>query len=278
MSKHKIGLGTVQFGLPYGISNNWGQTSPEEVKEILILAEKENIDLLDSASAYGNAEEILGKNDLQSFRVVSKFLPTAAGKEIAEQLDHTLNNLGRKSLYGYLAHIPLNLLQTQDDWERLKEFQQQGKVQKIGFSLNEPVELERLLDSGLIPDLVQVPYNYFDRRFEDQIVQLKKNGCEIHTRSAFLQGLFFKDPKDLPEYFQDVKLVLQELQEQKGSLAGKLLKFVLEQSFIDRVIVGVENRNQLEHNLQSVSSEGKLPELKQVISSNILIPSQWPKK
>ncbi|MCC8358756.1 aldo/keto reductase [Salinimicrobium sediminilitoris] len=278
MIKNKIGLGTVQFGLPYGISNTKGQTSPQEVKNILELAKREGIDLLDSASAYGNAEEILGKNDLQSFRVVSKFLPAAAGKKIEEQLDQTLNNLGKNSLYAYLAHKPLHLLGSPGEWERLQEFQQKEKIQKIGYSLNEPEELERLLDAGLMPDLVQVPYNYFDRRFEDQIVELRKNGCEIHTRSAFLQGLFFKDPEELPEYFQDVKLTIQELQEQKESLAGKLLKFVLERSFIDRVIVGVENSNQLQHNLQSVSAEGKLPELSKVISENILIPSRWPKK
>ena len=70
---NKIGLGTVQFGLPYGINNTYGQTQEVEVKVILQIASKNGITILDTAHAYGNCETILGKQDLNKFNIVSKF-------------------------------------------------------------------------------------------------------------------------------------------------------------------------------------------------------------
>jgi aryl-alcohol dehydrogenase-like predicted oxidoreductase len=186
--------------------------------------------VLDSASAYGNAEEVLGKNELSHFKLVSKFLPPSEGENVENQLKQSLENLRLDHLYGYLAHRPLEVLIHPEQWEELQDFKAEGIVKKIGFSLNEPEELEKLLEKGYVPDLVQVPYNYFDRRFETAIKELKEEGCEIHTRSAFLQGLFFMDPNELPDYFAEVKPLLRQLQEIE-LLNGALLKFVLEKTF-----------------------------------------------
>lgn len=276
--KKKIGLGTVQFGLPYGISNKEGQTSPYEVKKILEHAGDNEIEILDSASAYGNAEEVLGKNDLQAFKIVSKYIPPSAGEKIEDQFHKSLQNLRLASLYGYLAHRPMNLLEEPNEWEELKELKARGKVSKIGFSLNEPHELDLLIKKGFKPDLIQVPYNYFDRRFEEAMINLKSKGCEIHTRSSFLQGLFFLAPNKLNAFFDEIKPSLQRLQEMKGTLAGNLLNFVIEKPFIDKVIIGVENLQQLKKNLEDVEHSTILPEITENISENILIPSRWPQK
>jgi len=276
MLSGKLGLGTVQFGLSYGISNKKGQTSKQEVIKILSSAKNNGIEMLDSASAYGNAEEVLGKNNLSGFKVVSKFLPPSEDENVGNQLKQSLKNLRLDNIYGYLAHRPMELLSHPGQWEEMQRFKTEGTVKKIGFSLNEPEELEKLLEKGFVPDLVQVPYNYFDRRFEAAIIELKDKGCEIHTRSAFLQGLFFMDPSKLQEYFDEVKPVLIQLQEIK-LLNGALLKFVLEKPFIDKVITGVENEAQLLQNIESIEKAPSLPELKETISDNILIPSRWPK-
>lgn len=272
----KLGLGTVQFGLSYGISNKNGKTSDDEVRKILKTAKQKGINVLDSASAYGNAEEVLGENELSDFKLISKFLPPSEGENVENQLKQSLKNLRLENLYGYLAHRPLEVLKHPEQWEELQGFKAEGIVKKIGFSLNEPEELEKLLEKGFMPDLVQVPYNYFDRRFETAIKKLKEEGCEIHTRSTFLQGLFFMDPKKLQDYFAEVKPLLSRLQEIE-LLNGALLKFVLEKPFIDKVITGVENEAQLLQNLQSIEKASSLPNLNETISNNILIPSRWPK-
>ncbi|WPY99710.1 aldo/keto reductase [Christiangramia sp. OXR-203] len=271
----KVGLGTVQFGLPYGISNKAGQTDSIEVTKILKTAKTYKIQVLDSASAYGNSEDVLGQNDLSSFKMVSKFMPDSL-EDISDQLETSLEKLGIQKLHGYLAHRPLNILENPAQWDKLLEFKSKSKVDKIGFSLNEPMELEQLIDKGYIPDLIQVPYNYFDRRFEPYIKDLKKEGCEIHTRSAFLQGLFFMNPNRLDDFFEEVKLPISQLQK-KEFLNGALLKFAVQQPFIDRVIIGVETNKQLVENLTNLELASILPELQYKINENILIPSRWPK-
>src|SRR5690606_8130444 len=103
---------------------------------------------------YGNAERVLGENDLSQFNIVSKFMPPSAGKSLEAQLQQSLAHLQVKKLYGYLAHRPAEILNDPEQWAALKGFQQQGLVEKIGFSLNTPTELENLLDQNFIPDLI----------------------------------------------------------------------------------------------------------------------------
>ncbi|WP_428236145.1 aldo/keto reductase [Gracilimonas sp.] len=276
--KAKIGLGTVQFGLDYGISNVSGKTPKKEVRRILEFAQNEDIDTLDTANAYGNAETLLGSIGVENFKVVSKFLPEQdLNTSIEEQLKKTLSRLKINSLYGYLAHRPGDILDNPGQWKSLKRFKEQGNVNKIGFSLNDPNELKQLLERNFVPDLVQVPFNYFDRRFEVAMKQLHSKGCEIHSRSTFLQGLFFKDPETLPSHFEEVKAIIQRMKHSKCNLAGSLLRYVLEKPFIDKVIVGVESKDQLFQNIRSIEIAERLPQKDFEITNSILNPSKWPK-
>ncbi len=276
---NKIGLGSVQFGIVYGVSNSIGQTTDTEVSHILELAKKNQIDCIDTASAYGIAEEVLGSKNLSKFDVVSKFMPSDMDGNLRNQLNKSLEKLRIDKIYGYLSHRPLSLLENQNDWEDLLNLKQEGKVKKIGFSLNEPFELDLLLEKGYVPDLIQVPYNYFDTRFKNQLITLKASGCEIHTRSAFLQGLFFTDVSKLSDFFDVVKEEILELQNKfKEKLPAALLNFVLQSDFIDKVIIGVENSKQLQINIESVSSNVTLPTKSFNFSKEIVMPSFWPKK
>ena len=271
----KIGLGSVQFGIPYGVSNNKGQTSNEEVTKILSYANTSEIAIVDTASAYGNAEEVLGKNDLNHFKIVSKFM-SPSSESIHEQFKQSLKKLNQNSMYGYLVHRPADLLKFPEQWSQLKELKTEGLVEKIGYSLNEPEEIYQLLGKGYHPDLIQVPYNYFDRRFEEIIIELKDKGCEIHTRSTFLQGLFFMDSDELSPFFDEVKPYIQSLKK-NNTLAKSLLKFTLNKKFIDKVIIGVENTEQLIENLDKSKEIQDLEAVNYIISKKILMPMYWPK-
>jgi aryl-alcohol dehydrogenase-like predicted oxidoreductase len=277
MQVSKLGLGTVQFGLPYGISNAQGQTSAAEVSRILLAASEHGITVLDTASAYGTAEAVLGKNDLQKFSVVSKYITPSPGKSVEEQLKQTLAHLHVKALYGYLAHRPAEILSDTMQWKKLKDLQQQGLIEKIGFSINTTDELKALLGKDLIPELVQVPYNYFDNRFENLLTALKEKGCEIHTRSAFLQGLFFKDTNTLPAFFDVVKPLIKRVQQQTHNISGALLHYAAGRSFIDKVIIGVENAQQLLINIRDMQLGIELETFNTDIPEHILMPSNWPK-
>lgn len=272
----KIALGTVQFGTDYGVSNREGQTDAREVEHILDTAMEFGIDLIDTASAYGNAEQVLGSYDLSSFKVVSKFMPPSGGATIADQLRTTLSNLRVDSLYGYLAHRPDDLLENEEQWQELVSLKYDGRVEKIGFSLDAPLQLKQLLSGDYMPDIVQVPYNFLDRRFYSSLNELKMLGCEIHARSVFLQGLLLMAPEEIEEYFKPVKPTLVELQKLGAQRPSALLDFVLSTHMIDRAVIGVENSEQLRQNLNGTGTRDLLPKLESDIPEEFLMPKMWP--
>jgi aryl-alcohol dehydrogenase-like predicted oxidoreductase len=275
--RSKLGLGTVQFGTSYGISNKEGKTSIEEVHKIVDFARINSIRYIDTAYAYGDAEKVLGSINIDSFNIISKYKSEREG-DLVSQFKKSLNRLNISCIYGYLAHRPLSLIENNNlNWNRLVELKKKGRIKNIGASFNEVEEVEKLLNAGVDLDIIQIPYNYLDRRFEDIIKELKGNGCEIHARSAFLQGLFFCEPNALGEFFDEVKPILKTIQKEKD-MAVKLLKFVLEKEFIDVVNIGVNNVAQLRSNIRKLNEiKGPLPELDKPVSESILLPSGWPK-
>jgi aryl-alcohol dehydrogenase-like predicted oxidoreductase len=275
----KIGLGSVQFGLPYGISNKTGQTPIEEVSKIFDLAYANGVRIIDTASGYGTSESVIGILNDNRFSIVSKFGPSSSVADIRQQLENSLSALNAKSLYGYLAHRPLDLLENPIIWQELQKLRtENNKIRKIGFSLNAPDEYFKLKSAGMTPDLVQVPFNYFDTRFRKVLIELKAIGCEVHTRSTFLQGLFFTDTEKLSPFFDELKPNLQHLHNTyKNALEGALLKYVLQQDFIDVVIMGVENTTQLTANLKSIAVAPELETLTVSFAEKLIMPMHWPK-
>jgi aryl-alcohol dehydrogenase-like predicted oxidoreductase len=271
----KIGLGTVQFGTDYGISNRGGKVARDEVAKILEYFRTNGGSILDTASAYGSAEEVLGRFDLSNFNIVSKWMPPAEGENLRMLLNESLSKLNVKRLYGYLAHRPQYVLENPETWKEVVQLKSEGRVGKVGFSLNRPDEFTALERAGIIPDLLQVPYNYFDRRFENVCRTFKERGGEVHTRSAFLQGLFFMPTDKLSSHFTEVKPFIKNLQENYSNLAGELLGFALKNTWSDAVIVGVESVEQLASNFESQRSVSGLPFFDKSIPDSILAPSNW---
>jgi aryl-alcohol dehydrogenase-like predicted oxidoreductase len=263
----------VQFGLPYGIANRTGQPDKSTVKSVLELALNNDISLLDTASAYGTAELVLGELGTDGFQIVSKYMPPESNVSIVEQLHSTLETLRHDSLYGYLSHRPQNLLKHPEQWEVLNEQKEAGFIRNIGYSLNEPAELDLLLEAGMIPDLVQIPVNYFDRRFVPYFETLKSLGTQIHARSAYLQGLFFL--RDFPERFTPIAPIVRALQENTEHLPAALLAHVMSHANIDKVLIGVQNPAQLTDVLNSLDTAEKLPDFNEQLPDDILMPSKW---
>lgn len=283
---NKLALGTVQFGLDYGISNVHGKTSEAEIKNILRIAASHDIDLLDTAFSYGTSEEVLGKvlshKSNFKFKIVSKF-PKPEGKSIGSYLQQSMHLLNVTSVYGYLAHSAEVLLENPEVWQELTQLKAGGRIAKIGYSLYEPQQLEKLLKLNMVPDLVQLPYNVFDRRFEPAMVELKKHNIEIHTRSAFLQGLFFMKPDALPSFFNPVKPFLKEMQLQYSTLAelsGALLYFCMGNPMVDRVVIGVNTAEQLIQNIARVSAHHSVKDWKrfQITDEAMVLPYRWPER
>lgn len=279
----KLALGTVQFGLDYGISNSMGQTPESEVKKILQLAHQSGINTLDTAWGYGSSEDVLGRTlpAEHAFEIISKFMTPVAGKSISDYARQSLERLGIRNFYAYLAHTADVLKQKRSLWRELQQLKAEGLISKIGYSLYSPAELLELISMNMMPDLVQIPYNIFDRRFECHFNMLYDNGVEIHIRSAFLQGLFFTDPDKLPDFFDSVKSSLKELRSRfstSAEMTGSLLSFCACHPAVSKVVVGVNTADQLKENLESLEDvKTKEWPAFSVEDESILLPYRWPK-
>jgi aryl-alcohol dehydrogenase-like predicted oxidoreductase len=249
----KLALGTAQFGLNYGVNNQKGIPHDFEISKIFKHAKINGIDLLDSASAYGDAEKKIGNLSNFEFKIVSKFSKVINARELFNQLNSTLSVLKQESLFAYLAHNPDLLIKYPILWEELLIRKNNGTILKIGYSLYTTEQLERLLKLGMVPDLVQLPYSLLDRKFENYFEHLKSLGTEIHTRSAFLQGLYFYDLKALPSKFEPLRNELTQLiticRENQIKIGSLALNFALNNTQIDKVVIGVDSLEQLKKNL-----------------------------
>lgn len=288
---NKLVLGTVQFGLQYGINNQSGKPGREQVARILDTAWARGIRLLDTAEAYGDAQEVIGDYHHSSpnrFGVITKF---GAGRgdlssSLEERVEQDLETLRVSLLYSYMFHSFKDYDTCFARYEpaliRLKE---SGKIAKLGVSVYTNPEFEQVLDREEV-DLVQLPFNLLDNQSQRAalITQAKQKGIEVHTRSAFLQGLFFKAPAGLPEKLQPLQGCLEEIRslaERHGmSVADMALNYALQQPEIDRVLIGVDSEAQLDQNLASLHHQlpagllGQIDRL-HVKDTALLNPVNW---
>lgn len=290
----KIGLGTVQFGLKYGINNTTGQIAFDSAKEIArMYCGSVPRPVFDTASAYGSSESVLGRilNDLgiaSDDTVISKFSgDILTGPDLRASFERTIGVLGGRSLYAFIAHDAEAVRKGQGVLEELIRLKEDGRVRKIGISAYFPSQVEWFLERKMPLDLVQVPYNVFDRRFEPFLAEYAAAGIEVHTRSAFLQGLFFRSPDTLPDFFDPVKDNLSAVRslacESGLSLSKLLLLFCLSRPDIDRVIIGVDSEKNMQENLFSAGDQEIYDQFREKLNrqwhtaENILLPFNWPK-
>lgn len=287
--KTKIALGTAQFGLDYGINNKTGQVTESEIKNILELAKNNGIFFIDTAYLYGNSEARLGgaiEEDGTVFNIISK-LPKCSRDEVRDYFFESLKRLNINTIYGYLYHNFKTFLDDKSTFTELLKLKEEEKVMKIGFSLYYPIEIEILFNENIPFDLLQVPYNLLDRRFEQYFSELKNRGIEIHVRSVFLQGLFFIDHNELSNKLLAFKNFLIRFNEFANinnlHLDEIALGFALSNSFIDKIVVGIDNVEQLsrltaiEKNIPSLEMFSRINEIisEEKIPEELLIPSNW---
>jgi len=254
----KLGLGTVQWGLPYGVSNRFGRTDQAEVQRILGAARQRGVRVLDTAALYGEAEAALGQAGVASFAVVTKtakFGMPSIGKDQAGDLEATFRRslalLGLDRTYGLLIHNAEDILVPGGEYliEALRRLKQDGLVERIGFSIYEGRQVDSLLEL-FVPDIVQVPINILDQRLlaGGQLARLKSAGVEVHARSVFLQGLLLMPSEAVPAYFEPIKPLLSEWRARAGgqTVTQAALAFVRDLDEIDTLVVGVESLAQFE--------------------------------
>ena len=286
----KLILGTVQFGLDYGVNNTAGKPSKENIKSILDSAYNSGIQLLDTAEAYGDSQNKIGEyhnNSTNKFNVITKFSSNTKGfsLNIIERVCNNLKILDVDKLYCYMFH-------SFDDFNKYFEkyrkdlliLKRDGIINNIGVSLYANEELERVLKFDEIT-LVQLPFNLLDNNNKrgNILKKAKVKGIEIHTRSVFLQGLFFKNTSEFAVKIKPLEPylnLLNDLCDEDYKMNDLALNYVCNQKNIDKVLIGVDNVHQLESNILSAKKYMKKElinniEAIDVQETKLLNPSNW---
>lgn len=302
----KLIVGGAQIGLEYGIANTTGRPSIEVTEDLIKTAVANGVTTIDTARAYGTSEDILGKvlgAWASHVEVVTKLDPLDSCSVDATPC--VVNAFVDASIYESCVRLkksklPILMLHRADHvygwrgsvWQRLLTLQQDGRIERLGCSVQSPQELIRVINE---PDIkvVQFPFHILDYRWSDSLELLckakKERELTVHVRSVFLQGLLLRDDAELwlranCSDHQSVFIFLNECAQRwhRKSVADLCLAYVRSQTWIDGIIIGMDNKEQLLNNLmlfdtQLLSSESLkcIDMSRPLLSSETLNPANW---
>lgn len=286
----RLALGSVQFGLPYGVDKSRNAiVNQDVVQKILDTCRRNNIDTIDTAMSYGVSEATLGSCGVNDFNIVTK-LP-AVPQEVVDveswiraEVSASLNKLGVQHLHAILLHKPSQLRDSSGVGRHiirsLELLKKESIVNKIGVSIYSPEELN-WLDEIFRFDIVQAPFNVFDSRLHDSgwLDRLKLKNVEVHARSIFLQGLLLVPIDQMPAKFMKWRKQFFEWHKWLASHSispeqGCLL--YLQKFAFDRVVIGVRSVDELNIAIESISKPD--PPSYPVFGDNdieLINPSLW---
>lgn len=298
----KLCLGTVQFGMDYGIRGQ-KQPSTEDAIKMLDYAVHNGIDSIDTAHAYGTAEDVVGEFlkrktiKREKLFISSKFKPNdfdnvkpeSYEKVIREHLEFQLKRLNTDYLDAYMFHSSRYAF----DEAKLKamyQVKQEGKIRHCGVSVYYPDEAKICIESPYV-DFIQLPSSIFDQRMRKEGIfdlALKNGTTQIHSRSAFIQGLILMNENEVPSFLSDSKPILRKIDElcHKYNISKIKLAMLYVKQFeaISHLVFGVDNIEQLKENIKIFKEDFSGDILKEIgnefknIDANIIMPSLWVKK
>jgi aryl-alcohol dehydrogenase-like predicted oxidoreductase len=288
----KIILGTAQMGLDYGVNNISGKIPLEESFKILLLAHKSGLTILDTAEVYGDAHKIIGefhrKYPYLKFKIITKVPHNVPENLFWIKIQKYLDDLEVNFLEVLMFHSFESLFNNYSLINFFVNFKLKGYIKHIGVSVYTNDQLEYLLNVDEV-SVVQLPFNLLDNiNIKGELIhKLKAKGKIIHTRSTFLQGLFFKKNNDENVIVQKLNSELRLLKDiciqSNCSMEELALSYCIQQDFIDNVIVGVDSINHLDANIKASSfiigeESIRLINCIKVKDPNLLNPSLWLKK
>lgn len=268
----KITLGTAQLGMDYGIANLGCKPNFSKATRILNYAWNSGINSFDTSPLYGDSERIIGsfissylKGKEQKIIIISK-LSKINGKNdlnfealyryIKEEVRRTLKNLMIKSIPIYLLHhAPDIYIKDGLILRCLNQIKREKLIESIGISVYNLEEIETVLHYNEI-NVIQAPMNLFDHRLIQSglLKKLRKKDYIILVRSVYLQGLFFIAPENIPNYLKIAMNPLKRLRnlvkEYEIDIAKLAFLFIRDIPEITSIVVGAENVEQIEKNIQ----------------------------
>lgn len=278
----KIELGTVQFGLDYGV-NCGTRVTEEEVKKIIACFDNTKL-TFDTSPVYGESQNVLSKLINPGVKVISKTLSLKDNSILAvmEGIDNTCKLFG-ENLYGIMIHDVSDILQENFSRlvEKLENLRQVGI--KIGVSVYSPEQFN-IYKNKIKIDLVQIPLNLLDQRFDSKEFIESSKGVEIHVRSVFLQGLLLMEECKVPQALKNVLPSIGEIKNKAHDMNLEIydlcLAYVFHKTWVNKVVIGLDNvyqARQLIQSIESLSVDDFNVDLKYLAihDENIINPVNW---
>jgi aryl-alcohol dehydrogenase-like predicted oxidoreductase len=274
---NKLGLGTVQFGQAYGVSNTTGQVPATEAAAILKRASDAGVRVLDTAANYGAAEAVLATLNTAPFHIVTKTISLKNGLEaVIARAKASAETLKADTL---LVHAAAELAD-ETLWPALQRLKQDGVFRRIGISTyvaDNPLALA----ARFRPDVMQLPFSVLDQRLlaDGSLARLADIGVEVHARSLFLQGLLLMDkvPEKLASASSHLQKIKAAIIAADTTPLAAALGFVLGRPEIAIGLVGVTSVMELDEIL--AAAKQPLPKLDwaslALQDERVLTPSLW---
>ncbi len=300
MAAGRLSLGTAQLGMAYGVANRGKAPTEVHAASVLGAAVELGIDCLDTAPAYGAAEQRIGAflrdHDLRDeIAICTKLtslrdVPTErVAREVEHGLTNSLRHLGAECIDGFLVHDAADLARHGDVLvAALVEQQDRGRVLDIGVSVYSPEELD-VLEQFPQLGVVQHPFNLLDRRLlvDDWPERLARRGVKLQLRSVLLQGLLMLAPDALPAGLDAAGPVLGKLHALAAELGATPLDLAV--AFAvglepDRVIVAADSAAQLETLVAAAERPApahlreRLDAALGTVPIEIIDPRRWPQR
>lgn len=291
----RLVLGTAQLGMPYGVANKTGKPDFESALSIVGKAWENGISEFDTAQAYGDSEQILGRIFMElgitkEANVITKLdprQPYSNEKELYQSVEKTIDRLKVSQLQGLLLHHE-KMLDLLDEGfaEMLQGIVKSGHVRHLGISVYAPDKAKQAIGYEFLK-IIQLPANILDNRFQQAgIFEIaEQRGRSIYIRSAFLQGLVLMNWEDVPGKMAAVKPVLEKLDhlasKYRLSRHAMALIYLREMYPHARIIFGAEVPDQIIKNIQcwkEAVPEGFIAEIVNGFSGmdeRILNPALW---
>jgi len=253
----KLSLGTVQFGLEYGIANEDGKLTQKNVNKIIDYVVQNGINCFDTAPLYGNSEEVLGKAlspDCEKY-IISKISSSLFKNSAKSSVENSLKNLNINSLFALLLHDSTQLYDwNTEDSKVVETLIKEKKIKYFGVSIYTSKDFELAIENDKI-DIIQIPFNIFDQRAiqENWLTKAKEKNKLVFIRSIYLQGLFLLDRAKIPQQLKKAHPYLDLLQDYATKL--NINKNQLALSFVNTVagdallLFGCDNLKQAQENI-----------------------------
>ena len=154
----------------------------------------------------------------------------------------------KKSYYASLLHDTINIHKNKliNDLKYLSELKKKKLTIHIGVSLYNFKDFLEII-KFFKPDIVQVPINIVDREFLNKKFEsyIRKNKVQVHARSIFLQGSFLQKKNNFLKIDTQLKHLDKICQKYKISRIDALINYVLNIKFVNKVVIGVADLDQL---------------------------------